>query len=203
MGTPTEQDIDIVQKYGIKYLYHMTSIHNLGSIIRHGLLSHNEAHKRNLVKKDISLQDVQDRRDDKKVLSHNLHDYVCLYFSPRNPMLFKRKEDQDEIIILCVSPTVLFFEDTIISDGNAASARTVFFSGVESLEEFPWKIINSHYWLDHDDGRRIKCAEVLVYPKIPTSLIMKIYCCNQRMKISCMKNVNQKIPVELNFSLYF
>ena len=203
MGTPTKQNIDILRKYDINYLYHMTSVHNMDSIIRHGLLSHNEAYQRELIKRDISSIDVQNKRHNKFIDPHYLHDYVSLYFSPRNPMLCALQNIQEEIVILCISPKLVFNENIIFSDGNAASASTTFFTGVDSLEQFPWQIIHARFWPDHEDGKRIKCAEILVYPKIPTSLIMKIYCCNQRTKISCVKMVNQKIPVEINYFLYF
>lgn len=80
-----EKAIDslFIRKYGINYLYHMTHIDNLESIFKYGLLSHNEAHRRGLVKVDISMQAAQEWR--KKV-----HNYVPFYFSPRNTMLYKR-----------------------------------------------------------------------------------------------------------------
>jgi len=50
------------REYGIDFLYHMTHISNLASIIRYGLLSHNVAHKLNLIQSDISDSDVQNIR---------------------------------------------------------------------------------------------------------------------------------------------
>jgi len=51
-----------LREYGIDYLYHMTHINNLSSIIRFGLLSHNAAHRLNVIQSDISDPDVQDIR---------------------------------------------------------------------------------------------------------------------------------------------
>jgi len=75
-------EVEYVRKHNIKYLYHMTAISNLRSILEHGLLSHNEAHRLGLVMRDISDPEVQRRRDDKKDTIYNrfLHDYVPLYF---------------------------------------------------------------------------------------------------------------------------
>lgn len=56
--------MDYLQTHGIKYLYHMTYIDNLASIIENGLLSHNEAYKQGLIKADISDPNVQDIRVD-------------------------------------------------------------------------------------------------------------------------------------------
>lgn len=52
--------MNIFQEYGIEYLYHMTYINNLASIITNGLLSHNEAYRRRLIGVDISDPDVQE-----------------------------------------------------------------------------------------------------------------------------------------------
>ncbi|MEA5516825.1 DarT ssDNA thymidine ADP-ribosyltransferase family protein, partial [Nodularia sp. UHCC 0506] len=99
--------MDILKEYGIKYLYHMTYINNLASIIRNGLLSHNEAYRRGLIAADISDPDVQDRRANLSVYNIPLHEYVPLYFSPRNPMLYKRREIQEDIVILGMESQIL------------------------------------------------------------------------------------------------
>ena len=69
------------------YLYNITSIENLESILIHGILSKNKVS--NLTRHiDISNAEVQHRRDN-VVLPNGkmLHDYANLYFNPRNAML--------------------------------------------------------------------------------------------------------------------
>lgn len=61
-----------LREYGIDYLYHMTHISNLASIIKYGLLSHNVAHRLNLIQSDISDPDVQSIRA-------SLKDKICNY----------------------------------------------------------------------------------------------------------------------------
>lgn len=171
-------EVEYVRKHNIKYLYHMTAISNLRSILEHGLLSHKEAHRLGLVMMDISDPEVQRRRDDKKDTIYNrfLHDYVPLYFSPRNPMLYRRREIQKNIVILEINPEVIFKANTVFSDGNAASKGTNFYNDVAMLDNLRWNIINALNWSDFPDGRRIKCAEVLVYPKIDVKNLVSILC---------------------------
>ena len=138
-------------------LYHMTSIENLDSILQYGLLSHFSAYKFKFNKKDISNSSVQDKRA-------LLHDFVPLYFNPRNPMMFSKKDDQN-IIILEIDKNILLNTNVNFTDGNAASKDTLFFTDLVNLNKLNWDCINSDYWLNFDDGKRIKCSEVLV-PKL-------------------------------------
>lgn len=183
----------------------MTDIHNLTSILTYGLLSHNEAHQLDLVATDISNQSVQYRRGCRQIGDIPLHSYVCLYFSPRNPMLYVRREHQDEIVFIGVNPNVLLLENTIFSDGNAASESTSFYRGTPLLDELPWDIINAAYWKNHQDGKRIKCAEILVHPKVDVQYLIKIFCISvyQAEFVRRLIPAQFKIPVEVNTALYF
>ncbi|MFN8969687.1 MAG: DUF4433 domain-containing protein, partial [Pseudanabaena sp.] len=138
------------REYGIDFLYHMTHISNLASIIRYGLLSHNVAHKLNLIQSDISDSDVQNIRAGlkDKIYNRSLHEYVPLYFSPRNPMLYRRKEIQEDIVILGLDPNLLFESKIVISDGNAAAGDTLFYGSTDSLHELKWEIVRAKFWND-------------------------------------------------------
>ena len=92
--------------YKITYLYHMTHINNLKSIFQYGLLSHNVVHQ-NINISDISLKDVQNIRAKKTICNISLHDYVPFYFRPKNPMLFKRINEQENIVFLCTDNNIL------------------------------------------------------------------------------------------------
>lgn len=185
----------------------MTAISNLPSILQHGLLSHNEAHRLGLVT-DISDPTVQSLRSKRIIDDMKLHDYVPFYFSPRNPMLYVRKEIQNQIVFLGVDPGLLFESTTIFSDGNAAALDTKFYRGVSLLDNLPWDIINAGYWNDIPDGKRIKCAEILVYPKVYINKILKIFCClpsqvEQVRAIIDSLSIDVNIVVEMNRNLYF
>ncbi|MDF5725964.1 MAG: DUF4433 domain-containing protein [Rhizonema sp. PD37] len=174
----------------------MTAISNLHSIFEHGLLSHNEAHRLSIIT-DISDPNVQNLRSIKRVNNISLHNYVPFYFSPRNPMLYVRQEMQNQIAFLSTDPRLLLDSSTIFSDGNAAAQNTNFYCGTPLLDELPWNIINAYYWNEFEDGKRIKCAEVLVYPRVEVQRILKIFCySNQQTPLilqALPRNVN--IPV--------
>lgn len=156
----------------------MTDIDNLDSILKHGLLSRNDAYEFELLSIDISALEVQNLRADKRepIYGRCLHDYVPLYFSPRNAMLYVNQEIQERIVILGIDPNVLLNPNTIFSDGNAAAQNTTFYRDAAKLDELPWNIINGQYWNDFEDGKRIKCAEVLVYPEVEVQSILTIFC---------------------------
>src|SRR5690606_35259885 len=168
---------ETLENYKIEYVFHMTEVSNLKNIIQHGLLSHNEAHSKGLNKTDIALQDVNQRRANKRpIYGISLHDYVPMYFNPKNPMLYRRKQIQDNIVILAIDRRVIYQDKSIFSDGNAASDSTKFFNNLSDLIRLNWHCIKNEYWNDYDDGKRIKCAETLTHPRIPVKYVKKIHC---------------------------
>ncbi len=157
-------------------LFHMTDIHNLENILENGLLSHNNARKNNLTKVDISDNEVNARRTRiEPIFRKSIHDYVPLYFNPRNPMLYVRKYMQNNIVILGIDPIVLGNENTIFTDGNAAANKTTFYKEIDDLKKLNWKCVNADYWSEFTDGKRIRCAEVLVPEKLPISMITSVF----------------------------
>jgi hypothetical protein len=194
----------VQKKLTIKYLYHLTHFNNLKNILDFGLLSRNEL-SWDIEFKDIADIEVLSRRRNKKIFGKNLFDFVSLYFKPNNPMLYKRKEIQDEIIILAIDGNVLLNNDTIFSDGNASSSSTNFYKGMENLQRIDWKVINAKFWNDFEDGKRKACAEALVYSKVSLSFVKKILCNNINVQNKVIELINNKIKisVELNKNYYF
>ena len=54
--------LQVLSDYGVKHLFHMTSIENLPNIMSHGLFSHNMSRQQQVLKSDISNQDVNNKR---------------------------------------------------------------------------------------------------------------------------------------------
>lgn len=170
------------ENFEIKYVQHMLHYKNLESIFLNGLLSHNAAYKRGLIKTDISMDEVQAIRQNKIVFGYSLHDYVSFYFRALNPMLFKRKDMQEEILILLVDADILNDSNTVFSDGNAANKPTNFYKGVQNLAQLPLQtILRKRFWNDIEDGKRIVCAEVLAYPSVSVDKIKYVVCPNEQM----------------------
>ncbi|MES2704285.1 MAG: DarT ssDNA thymidine ADP-ribosyltransferase family protein [Bacteroidota bacterium] len=197
---------DHLDRFRIEYLYHMTHKNNLQNIIQNGLLSHNQARNNGLTQVDIADSQVNDRRSrNEPIYQRSIHDYVPLYFNPKNPMLFRRGNIQNDIVILAIDRSLLYQPHTVFTNGNAAATATLFYSNPNSLSNLNWNCINAEYWNDIIDGKRIKCAEVLVFPSIATNAIKKIYCNNQQTKLFVEGRLRPRdgISVEIKSNLYF
>jgi hypothetical protein len=164
-----------LDEYSVDYLYHMTMIENLPSILRHGILSHSDVERNKIATRDISDPEVQARRKGMSVyvekgMQENLHCMVSLYFEPRNPMLYKRIEIQGQICIVLVDSCYAIREVEgecggpvrfAFSDGNLASPVSRSYYRVLHLNKLPWDVLRANYWNDHEDGKRKRCAEFL------------------------------------------
>lgn len=159
----SERFTEITGQTGI---YNIQAIDNIPSIIRRGLLSNERAVS--IKHKSIAMDEVQARRDN--IIIPNglkLHQYANLYFDPRNPMLFKRKSQNEEICILKFDRVILDFNGVVLSDRNASSSYAAFYEAKYGLENIDFKLVYARYWADDnyfEQCRRksIKCAEVLV-----------------------------------------
>jgi hypothetical protein len=197
---------ETLDNFKIDYIYHMTDVANLSNILQFGLLSHNEAHSKGLNKKDIALQDVNQRRANKKPINGiSLHDYVPMYFNPKNPMLYRRKQIQDSIVILAIDRRLIYQNESIFSDGNAASDSTRFYNNISDLIKLNWQCIRHEYWNDFVDGKRIKCAETLTHPRIPLKYVRKIHCNSIQTKnmVDRIMPINKTYRVELTSKFFF
>ena len=167
-------------------VYNIVSLDNVPSILQYGLLCYNEAQK--LAHESIALNDVQMRRDNKSV-PHGLrlHDYANAYFDPRNPMMYRRLNLINEICVLAIDARILDCDGVVVSDGNAASGVTRFYSPSEGIETLCYEQIYAKWWTDPDpyiqeNKKRIKCAEVLVPYCIPSEYILGAIVANAEVR---------------------
>ena len=180
----------------IKELYFITPISNIASILQHGILCHNKVIK--LPHIDISMTEIQEKRAKKKIPNGGkLHDYANLYFDAHNPMLSKRRSQNLEICILCISKEVLSLNGVVISDRNASSDYCIFYPSPTGLNYLDFYTIFSKFWTHKDPFENIehkskKCAEVLVPDRINPESITGAYVYSV--------NVKNKL-VEQGFSL--
>ena len=198
-GQPAPPDTGLADG---EHLYHMTHIDNLSSIMSYGLLSHNRAHRDRAVT-DISDRNVNERRAQFSIGGKPLHDYVPLYFNPKNPMLYRRREIQDDIAILAVSRQALFWRGVWFTDGNAASNDTEFYNDLNDLSRLDWNCIWDEYWNHHYDGTRKRCAEVLVSNVIYPQWIEAIIVRDTAARAAVLRRVRADIPVVIQPWRYF
>jgi len=160
-------------------LHNIMPISNIPSVLAHGILSHEQA--AGLQHADVSMTDVQDRRDKVQVPGGlRLHQYANLYFDARNPMMYKRLEQAKSLCVLSLTTDVLKLPDVVISDQNAASDYARFYpASFLGVLNFDW--IYADDWRHPDDRiaywqhKSAKCAEVLVPNAINADFIQKAY----------------------------
>ena len=190
-------------KFGLKSIWHMSHIDNVVSILSQGIMSNINAYNK-LSPVDISNKDVQTLRTRHEPLyGRCIHDYAPTYLSIKNPMLFAKKDISSNLCIFEIDPSVIEQTQSIFTDGNAASLNTKFFNKNQDINQLPWDVLNSDYWNDFDDGKRKKCAEVLIYPCIDKKYIKVVHCSNSTTKRMVEKNLNHTIEVKVTPSLFF
>lgn len=177
-------------KYKGKYVYHITSIDNLDSIIKNGLLATNIKNEKGIEHTDIANGTIQERRANTKVpCGHKgtIHDYVPFYFASRTPMLLgvinKKNCDQPYLVYLCLSIDVVDRDDVVFTDASANTNEVPnFYSDSNNLDKLKWDIINSNVWTYSDEERHYHMAELLVHKKVDISEISCIVVFNDDIK---------------------
>ena len=190
----------LLDHYGIEAIYHMTHIENVASILEHGLLSHANGR----TQRDISDHAVNARRVKREPLyGQPIHSYVPFYLNPKNAMLYRRKEIQDDIVIFVFDRVLLLEKNTLFTDGNAASEASSFYADIHQLSQLSWACLKDTSWNNHQDGRRKRMAEVLVPQQVSMQRVQKI-CCNSFKSYYQLKAlVGESIEIECNHKFYF
>lgn len=195
----------LLDQYNINYLYHITQIENVSSIIKYGLLSRNKIREKKICFKDIADQCVVNKEPE-------LHNYVRLFFATHTPMQYivENKFGSEKIVIISFNALLVFIWKKKIlqfSDGNAACNKTKFYSNIEDLDKLDWRLINKVKKAYSPEYKRKKSAEVLIKDKIEQMYISNIFCCNQRAKMELLillKDYNEFVDkIVVNKSLFY
>jgi hypothetical protein len=163
-------------------LHYITPTENLDSIMSRGILSHISAQKYGPV--SVALQEIQAIRRKVRIPGGlRLHEYANLYFTARNPMMYRLQAIHRDLVVLKVSTDVLDLADVVLTDGNASSEYTVFLPYPTGLCELDHDLIFARYWTDDDPieyyrKKRAKCAEVLVPHRVDPGHILGAYASN-------------------------
>jgi len=195
-----------------KYLSYMSKKKNFKSIIENGILPQNKANK--IGYESFADNEVQKLRSSISLsISGNkkkkLHDLVPLYFTPKTPTSSRTREDQNDIFFCKISSIKLIPDinkDFAFTDGNAASLDTRKYYSLNSLNRLNWKIINGDSWHDKPDGKRIRNAEFLIYPKIEKEYIAEFSVSNNKLKLELefeLQKKSIKIPVTIDKECFF
>lgn len=169
-----------------KYVYNITAIENIPSIVANGILCHDEAAKFSHC--SVALEPVQKRRE-RVCIPHglHLHQYANLYFDYNNPMLYRIKDKADDICVLVVDASIMDNPQCIVSDRNAAADLVKFYPAADGIKEIGfgkifeknWNHENVYEYLNH---KSIKCAEVLIPDRVPFNYVIGAYVAHQFAK---------------------
>ena len=187
----------LLDHYGIDCIYHMTHISNLKSILEHGLYSHDNPYK----KTDISDCDVNSRRARKEPINNRpIHSYVPFYFNPKNNMLSKRRNIQEDIVILVFKRELLLKKGVIFTDANASTDRANFYSKIQELNMLDLQCIYTDgYYSGYFDGANKRMAEVLVQNYVSSENIKAIICNNIYTKREVSTMSSKQITINKKF----
>lgn len=182
--------MSIPSEYRSRYVYHMTHLENLKSILQNELLSTNEKTRLGIKHKNIANHGIQNRRAAMNVTCGpigTVHDYVPFYFCPREPMLLgllnSKNLDQQFIIYLAVTIDVVEREDVVFTSASAnTNIPPTFYCNPEDLSVLNWNLIDSNKWSFKDDDRHAKMAEMLIHEKVEVSEIGFIVVWNEKIK---------------------
>ncbi|OBT12022.1 hypothetical protein A9264_16065 [Vibrio sp. UCD-FRSSP16_10] len=187
-------------------LYHMTHISNLVGIFENGLFSHNKV--KNYT--DISNNVVNERRRGKdNPHKISLHQYVPLYFNPRNAMLFTcQKKYGKDMVILEIDKSVISNDYTLFSEGNAARKDSKVTTNKLDLANFRWQEINSLAWSNVAEGvneslKSLMMSECLILNRIGPDKIMNIICSKESVRKSLTNESLSKIEINVNENVFF
>jgi ssDNA thymidine ADP-ribosyltransferase DarT-like protein len=170
-----------MQRSQLTEFHYITPIANVPSILKHGILSHNQAARLQHDHDSIAMQEVKDKRAEKKLDGRPLFDYVNIYFTARNPMMFVRRDRHNKICVLRVSPDIIDLAGAVISDHNAASKYAKFFVAPGGLGTINYDRVFAEFWTHPDDPfeerdhKSVKCSEVLMPDRIGLEHIVGAY----------------------------
>lgn len=174
-------------------------IANLSSVLINGILSNAESDR--ICHTSVAMAEIQLKRENVQIPNGlKLHDYANLYFDARNPMMYKRKEE--DICVLKIAPEILDLPDVVISDQNASSKYVRFYEPFSAFDELDYNLIYAYVWKDENSfvyykKKSAKCAEVLVPNRIPANYIIAAAVKNDKDKqrLSDM-GFNRKVYVQ-------
>lgn len=196
-----------MERNEVRELHFITSITNLVSILRYGILSHDRAAR--IQHASCANESVQERRRGTRVPNGGrLHSYANLYFHARNPMMYiLTANGRDDLVVVRVSQAILDIPDTVLTDGNAASDGTRFYPSPEGLASLDSRLIFAVSWNDPDywikqENKRARNAEVLVPDVVASGYIEGCYVDTEQKRLHC-QSLDQLPSVTMRREIFF
>lgn len=164
---------EILERNGIKKLYHFTDRDNLESIIRNGgLYSWADCKNKSININKPGGSDVSRQLDRRDGLQH----YVRVSFSSQHPMMYVAMNDGriTNPVVLEIDPQVVCWDGTKYSDRNATKTGANVGASLADFEAIHFDTVASRYFDLDSDEQPFYQAEVLVKNHIPLEYITNI-----------------------------
>lgn len=192
----------------IRELQYITPISNLESILKLGILSHNQA--RTIPHDSVANPEVNRRRTSKRLMSGQVvHDYANLYFNARNPMLnVLLKERIEPLCVVRVAARVIRLKGVIVTDGNVANNATREFHVIDDNVPMDRTRIFLRYWPDpaspmqENENKRCIMAAVLVPDIISPHFIEGIHVASTT-QVSDVESLIERSKIRISERLFF
>lgn len=190
----------------IEEFHYITPIENIPSILERGILSYERIAA--MPHSSIAMPEVQAKRDGVQIPGGlKLHQYANFYLHARNPMMYKRQAEVDDLCVLQISTDARHLPDCVLADRNASSDY-VRFLAIKDARELDLAAIYADDWRHPDDQiaylrhRSIKCAEFLVPHHLPLKFVKGAYVVSQQSE-SELKEKGFNLPVTIDTNLFF
>lgn len=175
-----------------RWIYHVTHIDNLASIVADGSLRCDADARRGLISTEVGDVGIKEHRRGCAVpvgTGGTVADYVPFYFGRRSPMIYRIACDHRDGIadrysggdrpLIYLATTVGAVVDAdlpwVACDGNAAAATSRFTDAVGDLPDLvDWALMTAERWNNvsaDPDRQRRRMAEMLVHRSVPLPVI--------------------------------
>ena len=191
-------------------VHYMADAIAMASIAEEGILSFKALMRAGIGSPSLANSAVQERRGRKKIVGIELHEFVPLYFATHTPMQHEIEHrdgfDPDGLFFADLSVQLIGEQTRLLyfTDQNAACTNAKFFDDPEDLSKIDWNIVQNVKRCLSPDHKARKAAELLVYPKVPTTCITRLACRSDRARQQMLGLLKKKhSPLEIDRARYF
>jgi O-acetyl-ADP-ribose deacetylase (regulator of RNase III) len=181
----------------LRELYYITHVDNIESILRNGILSHEQIEKRQIKYTPIYDKEIVSRRKDITTPDgRSLWCFANLFLNPRNPMLYRVVCEQSagNVAVIGAAVETLQNKAAFLTTGNAAHSES-------EIEAFSRKTLykmlrhtDIAWWRVEDGSKRVIMAECLVPDVVPPECISSIYTAGHVPRDTVEKNLGMNFP---------
>lgn len=183
-------------------------LENIPSVLKLGILSNERSAK--IEHRSVAMEDVQEKREQKHVPGGlKLHQYANLYFHARNPMLYKRKSETNNLCVLRVSTEILQLPGVVFADCNASSPYVRFLApsqwtllDYEAIYAMDWNRQHANDPYAYRVHKARKCAEVLVPHVVETKYVIGAYVVDEATRLK-LQSLGFDRAVTIDSEMFF